>query len=82
MTDVKDTIARAAARFELPTEWVQLHQGRHRCVDNKWYTDTCLVTDPTCERIARSYMRMARCESLGRPAECLSSCRRVWCHSG
>lgn len=77
--DEMGTVEVTAARFSRPIGWVRLHHGRHRCVDNKWYTYSCLVTDPTCEQVALSYMRMARCVSLGRPDDCVASCLRVWC---
>lgn len=27
---------------------VRDHQGYHKCVDGRHYTDSCLVTDPSC----------------------------------
>lgn len=46
-----------AKRFDLPVQWAQLHIGVHRCVDDRWYRVSCLVSDPSCDRVARSYMR-------------------------
>jgi hypothetical protein len=59
MYDKKDSPEEVAERFELPLQWAQMHTARHRCVDNKWYTYNCLITDPTCEDMARNYMRLA-----------------------
>jgi hypothetical protein len=57
-----------ADRFGLPVEWTQMHVGEHRCVDGRMYRFSCLVSDPSCEAAARSYMRLAA-EKAARFAE-------------
>jgi hypothetical protein len=52
-----DTAEAAAARFGMPPAWGRYHTaGMHVCVDGRHYSGRgggCLVTDPTCEWIAR-----------------------------
>jgi hypothetical protein len=63
MTDTKtsgrddiQTPEQVAERFGLPIEWARLHIGDHRCVDGRRYIVSCLVTDPSCDHIARGRM--------------------------
>lgn len=50
---------KVAARFGKSVEWAREHTGKHRCVDDRYYLYSCLVSDPDCDRVARSYMRKA-----------------------
>lgn len=56
--NTQETPEQVAERFSLPIEWARLHTGRHHCVDGRAYNGSCLVTDPSCDQVARS--RMAR----------------------
>lgn len=47
-----------ATRFGRSIEWAREHVGRHRCVDDKHYVYSCLVSDVTCDKVARSYMAL------------------------
>lgn len=60
MSDPNEAPDQSAARLGLPVEWTRMHEGRHRCVDHRWYTYSCLVSDPTCHRAAMSYLAIAR----------------------
>ena len=51
-----DTIGQVAARFDLPEAWAMMHVGEHRCVDQRTYRASCLVSDPTTHDVAQSYM--------------------------
>lgn len=63
MTNSQDeTPEQIAERFSRSLEWAREHRGVHRCVDNKLYRVSCLVTDPTCDRVARSYMALTEAE--------------------
>lgn len=55
-----ETSQQVAKRFGLPIEWAKQHEGDHRCLDGRRYpaSSSCLVTDPSCDWIARR--RMAR----------------------
>ena len=55
--DCPESVDQVAGRFDLPVQWAQMHVGEHRCVDGRMYRVSCLVTDPSCDRVARSYMR-------------------------
>lgn len=46
-----------AVRFGMSEQWASEHVGPHRCVDDHRYTYSCLVSDPSMDRVARSYMR-------------------------
>ncbi len=51
-----------AERFGRSLEWAREHVGPHRCVDGKFYRYSRLVSDPTCEALARGYMRLREAE--------------------
>lgn len=40
-----DVVAKSLGRT---VEWVRAHDGPHRCVDNRHYTYSCLVAEPSC----------------------------------
>lgn len=44
-----------SARLGVSLECGREHQGDHRCIDGRHYIMSCLVSDPTCDRIARRY---------------------------
>jgi hypothetical protein len=48
-----------AERFGRSVEWAREHVGPHRCVSGSLYKASCLVSDPECESVARSYMWLA-----------------------
>lgn len=49
-----------AKRFGRSVEWATEHTVfPHKCVDGKRYLASCLVTDPDCDRVARSYLSLA-----------------------
>jgi hypothetical protein len=54
--DAPEIVAR---RFGRSREWAIEHTGEHRCVDRRVYRYSCLVSDPTCEAVARSYLEAA-----------------------
>ena len=58
MYDTKETTQQAAARLALPEMFTAMHEGRHVCIDGRWYNVSCLITDPDCDDIARG--RLAR----------------------
>lgn len=51
------SVADVAARFGRSREWAQEHVGKHRCVDGRFYVRSCLVSDPSCDQVARYYLR-------------------------
>lgn len=53
-----ETPEAVAERFGKSIEWARDHVGRHVCVDGKRYIYSCLVSDPDCDKVARSYMRL------------------------
>jgi hypothetical protein len=69
----------AAARLSITAEEAARHrtQGRHMCVDGRWYTASCLVVDPTCTAIARHRLHGAAARTA-RPGELI----RVIGHGG
>lgn len=50
-----ETPEEIAARLGVSIECGREHQGEHRCIDGRRYVTSCLVSDPTCDRIARRY---------------------------
>jgi hypothetical protein len=56
MTNTKETSQQVSERFGLPIEWARQHEGDHRCVDGRRYIGSCLVTDPSCDHLARRRM--------------------------
>lgn len=54
---VVETPPRIAKRLSVSIEFARMHQGRHTCVDGKWYNVSCLLSDPDCDHIARSYLK-------------------------
>jgi hypothetical protein len=54
-----------AERFGKSIEWAREHVGRHRCVDDKRYIYSCLVSDPTCDKVARMYLRLSETKQAG-----------------
>lgn len=55
-----------AARFSRSIEWAREHDGRHRCVDDKRYIYSCLVSDPECDKVARSYLALSESRRTAR----------------
>lgn len=60
-----DTPTQAAERLGQTVEWANLHVGVHRCVDDRIYRVSCLVTDASCDRVARSYIALKAASSGG-----------------
>jgi hypothetical protein len=54
-----------AERLGKSIEWARDHTGRHRCVDGRRYIYSCLVSDVSCDKVARSYMRLSETERTG-----------------
>jgi hypothetical protein len=52
-------------RFGKSIEWAREHVGRHRCVDDRWYIYSCLVSDLSCDKVARSYLRLSETKRAG-----------------
>lgn len=46
-----------ASRFSMSEQWASEHVGPHRCVDDRRYIYSCLVSDPAMDSAARSYMK-------------------------
>lgn len=45
-----------SSRLGISIEAAREHRAEHRCVDGRIYRYSCLVSDPSCDRVARSYM--------------------------
>lgn len=43
-------------RLGVSIEFARQHQGPHRCVDGRRYVASCLVADPTCDRVAQAWL--------------------------
>lgn len=54
MSTETQTAQEIAERFNRSVEWAQLHIGDHRCIDNRRYVYSCLVSDPACHGVALS----------------------------
>lgn len=48
-----------SSRLGISIEAAREHTREHRCVDNRMYRYSCLVSDPSCDSVARSYMERA-----------------------
>lgn len=57
-----ETPQQIAARFGRSIEFGREHQGRHRCVDGRWYLYSCLISDPGSDRVGRSYLALLEAE--------------------
>jgi hypothetical protein len=57
---VEQTPTEIAERFGLPIAWAAEHMGEHHCLDGRRYINSCLVSDPTCGKIARGLLAKAK----------------------
>jgi hypothetical protein len=55
-----DSPERTAERLGCSIEWAHEHTGWHTCIDGRTYDTSCLVRDPTCDSIARGFLRRAQ----------------------